>query len=54
MPPHAGFIIAAYAVTAAVLLATVAVVVLDYQAQRRAVERLSGRLAREDARDDMP
>ena len=41
--PHAGFIIAAYLVAAAVLLALIAWVVLDHRAQRRQLEALDAR-----------
>lgn len=39
--PHFGFIIAAYAVTAVVIAATIVAVALDYRAQKQAVARLS-------------
>jgi heme exporter protein D len=41
--PHAGFIVAAYAVAALVLVALVAWVALDYRAQRRRIETLEAR-----------
>ncbi|MGB6349620.1 MAG: heme exporter protein CcmD [Pseudolabrys sp.] len=41
--PHADFIIAAYAVTAVVVAALVAWVVLDYSAQRRILGDLDDR-----------
>jgi heme exporter protein D len=41
--PHADFIIAAYAVAAAVVAALVAWVVLDYSAQRRILDDLDDR-----------
>lgn len=43
--PHLGFIAAAYGVTGLVILATIAAVVLDYRAQKRAVARLSDQVA---------
>lgn len=49
---HLGFIVAAYAVTGLVVLATVAAIVLDYRAQQRAVARLAGRLADPVARPE--
>jgi heme exporter protein D len=41
--PHAGFIVAAYAVTAFIVAALVAWVVLDYSAQRRILGDLEER-----------
>ncbi len=41
--PHAGFIVAAYAVAALVLLALIAWVALDYRAQRRQIDALEAR-----------
>ncbi len=46
--PHLGFIVAAYAVTAAVLVAMTAAVILDGRAQRRLLARLEGRGPRRD------
>lgn len=46
--PHLGFIVAAYAVTAVVILATIAAVALDYRAQKEAVARLSRASARRE------
>jgi heme exporter protein D len=40
---HAGFIIAAYAVTALVVLALILRAVLDYRAQQRALDELERR-----------
>lgn len=55
MTPHAGFIVAAFLVTALVLGGTVAAVLIDHRAQRRSLARLAaldpGRPAR-DGRDD--
>jgi len=41
--PHAAFIIAAYAVTAFVILALIAWVVFDYRTQTRVLEELEAR-----------
>ena len=41
--PHAAFIVAAYGLAAAVLAALMAWIVLDHQAQRRALGELEGR-----------
>jgi heme exporter protein D len=41
--PHAGFIVAAYAIAALVLLALIAWVTLDYRAQRRQIAVLESR-----------
>lgn len=41
LAPHLGFIVAAYAVTALVIVATIAAVALDYRALKQAVARLS-------------
>ena len=41
--PHIGFIVAAYAVTAAVMLGAVMVVLLDRRALLRALDRLDPR-----------
>ncbi len=41
--PHADFIVAAYAVTAFVVAALVAWIVLDYSAQRRVIGNLEER-----------
>jgi heme exporter protein CcmD len=40
--PHIGFVIAAYAVAAAVLIGMVAAVFADYRAQQKALRRLEG------------
>ena len=45
MPPHAGFIVAAYLVTGLVLAGAVLAVVLDHRAQRRALARLQSAAA---------
>ncbi len=42
MDEHFGFIVAAFAVTALILAGTIAAVLLDHRAQKRAVARLSG------------
>jgi heme exporter protein CcmD len=42
MPPHTGFIVAAFLVTGLVLGGTAAAILLDYRAQLRALARLSG------------
>jgi heme exporter protein CcmD len=39
-PTHAGFIIAAYAVTAVAILGVIGAIVLDHRALRRALARL--------------
>lgn len=39
--PHLGFIVAAYAVSAVVILATIVAVALDYRAQKQAVASLT-------------
>ena len=41
--PHAGFIVAAYAIAALVLAALIAWVALDYRAQRRQIATLEAR-----------
>ena len=41
--PHAGFIVAAYAVAAVVLASLVVWVALDYRARRRQIETLEAR-----------
>jgi heme exporter protein D len=41
--PHAGFIVAAYAVAALVLAALIAWVALDYRAQRQKIDALEAR-----------
>ena len=41
--PHADFIVAAYAVTAFIVAALVAWVVLDYASQRRTLDELEAR-----------
>ena len=41
--PHLGFIVAAYAVTAVVMLAMILFVVLDGRAQRRLLAKLESR-----------
>jgi heme exporter protein CcmD len=41
--PHIGFVVAAYAVAAVVLIGMVVAVVADYRSQRRALRRLEGR-----------
>jgi heme exporter protein CcmD len=43
MTDHLGFVVAAYAVTFGLLLATVAWLLGDYVTQRRMLERLDGR-----------
>lgn len=44
MADHAGFIIAAYAVTALVLAGMLLAILLDYRAQRRSLASLTERL----------
>ena len=45
MGPHAGFILAAYLVTALVLGGAIAAILLDLRSQRRVLAALSARLA---------
>jgi heme exporter protein CcmD len=41
--PHIGFVIAAYAIAAIVLVGMTIAVVVDYRTQKKALERLEGR-----------
>ena len=40
--PHIGFVVAAYAIAAVVLLGMIGAVLADYRVQRKALERLGG------------
>jgi heme exporter protein D len=54
--PHAGFIVAAYAIALAVVAALIAWIVLDHRAQRRILEDLerAGVTRRSAAREELP
>ena len=54
--PHAGFILAAYAIALAILVALVAWIVLDHRAQLRILEDLerAGVARRSAAREEVP
>ena len=54
--PHAGFIVAAYAIALAVVAALIAWIVLDHRAQLRILEDLerAGVTRRSAAREELP
>lgn len=47
--PHIGFIVAAYLVTAIVILAMISAIVVDYRRLSRALRRLDAARKRDDA-----
>jgi heme exporter protein CcmD len=48
--PHIGFIVAAYVVTAAAILAMIGAVVVDYRRLTRALSRLDAARNKDDAK----